>query len=124
MFDRSQLQRPPRDNDRQHVERARAAAEALFKPKRQVTDQLAAKGPPTPDASARQPRVLSISAAAPVRREELAAPVRPEPHASAEIPGSQFARIRAWVKYGMTAQQVAEVYGVAADEIERILRKV
>ena len=40
-----------------------------------------------------------------------------------EIPSSQFARIRAWAKYGMTAAQVAGVYGVAVDAIERILRQ-
>jgi hypothetical protein len=123
LFDRSQLQHPPRDNDRQHITRARAAAEAIFKPKWQVTGQPAAESPPPADASARQPRVLRISAAAPVRREELIAPVRPEPQAS-EIPEPQFAPIRAWVKYGMSAQQVAEVYGVAVDKIDRILRKV
>ena len=38
------------------------------------------------------------------------------------IPASQVARIRAWVKYGMTVRQVAHVTGIAADEIERILR--
>ncbi len=40
-----------------------------------------------------------------------------------EIPISQFARIRAWVEYGMTAAQVTEVYGVAVGVIERILRQ-
>jgi len=40
-----------------------------------------------------------------------------------EIPASQFARIRTWVKYGMTVFQVAQVYGVTVEEIERILRK-
>ena len=39
-----------------------------------------------------------------------------------EIPRSQFGRIRAWAKYGMTAAQVAAVYGVAVDVIQRILR--
>jgi hypothetical protein len=39
------------------------------------------------------------------------------------VPSSQFARIRAWVSYGMTAAQVAGVYGVAVDAIERILRQ-
>jgi len=60
------------------------------------------------------------------------APVRPEGHEepasstrqfTVEIPRSQFACIRAWVKYGMTARQVADVYGVAVGEIERILWK-
>ena len=36
---------------------------------------------------------------------------------------SQFARIRTWVEYGMTAAQVAAVYGVAVDVIKGILRK-
>jgi len=40
-----------------------------------------------------------------------------------QIPRSQFARIRTSVKYGMTAAQVAGVYGVAVDVIERILRR-
>jgi hypothetical protein len=37
------------------------------------------------------------------------------------IPRSQHARIRTWVEYGMTASEVAEVYGTAVGEIERIL---
>jgi hypothetical protein len=39
------------------------------------------------------------------------------------IPASQFARIRTLVKYGMTIPQVAQVCGVAVEEIERILRE-
>jgi hypothetical protein len=39
-----------------------------------------------------------------------------------EIPRSQFVRVRTLVKYGMTVAQIAKVYGVAADEIARILR--
>ena len=40
-----------------------------------------------------------------------------------EIPVSQLARIRTWVKYGMTVSQVAQLYQVTVEEIERILRK-
>ena len=47
----------------------------------------------------------------------------PQPPVSGEIPASQLARIRTWVKYGMTVAQVAKVYGVPVDEIERVLRK-
>jgi hypothetical protein len=61
---------------------------------------------------------------APVRHEEGEAPVSSEQPMTPEIPSSQCARIRAWVKYGMTAAQVAGVYGVAVDAIERILRQV
>ena len=39
------------------------------------------------------------------------------------IPASKFARIRTWVKYGMAVSQVAQVYGVTVEEIQRILRK-
>jgi DNA-directed RNA polymerase specialized sigma24 family protein len=39
------------------------------------------------------------------------------------IPRSHFARVRTWVEYGLTASQVAQVYGVSVGEVERILRK-
>jgi hypothetical protein len=37
------------------------------------------------------------------------------------IPASQFGRVRALANYGMTQAQVAELYGVGVDEIERIV---
>jgi len=43
--------------------------------------------------------------------------------ATAVIPASQFGRIRALASYGMTRAQVAELYGVGVDEIERIVRQ-
>lgn len=55
-----------------------------------------------------------------VRHDQVKAPIERMPP---EIPRSQFARIRTWVKYGITAAQVAGVYGVAVDVIERILRQ-
>jgi hypothetical protein len=39
-----------------------------------------------------------------------------------EIPVSQFGRIRALTKYGMTQAQVADLYEVTIDEIDRIIR--
>jgi predicted transposase YdaD len=39
------------------------------------------------------------------------------------IPASQFGRVRALASYGMTQAQVAELYGVGVDEIERIIRQ-
>jgi len=50
-------------------------------------------------------------------------PSRVRASVTPEIPSAQFARIRAWAKYGMTAAQVAGIYGVAIDVIERILRR-
>ncbi len=50
-------------------------------------------------------------------------PARPAPPARRAIPRSQFAGIRTWVKYGMTVTEVAEVYGAAVGDIERVLRQ-
>ncbi len=112
----------PRGDDRERINRARQTAEALFTPKRQATEQLVS-GSQQADQSARKPRVLGISPPAPNRLAEVKAPVSPEPQTTREVPRSQFPRIRSWVKYGMTAAQVAEVYGAAIDDIERILRQ-
>jgi hypothetical protein len=40
-----------------------------------------------------------------------------------EIPASQHGRVRALTSYGMTREQVAELYRVTVDEIERIQRR-
>jgi len=40
-----------------------------------------------------------------------------------KIPASQFGRVRALAGYGMTSSQVAELYGVGIDEIERIISR-
>jgi hypothetical protein len=77
----------------------------------------------TAEQPARKPRVLPMLSPAPVRNEEVAAPVDHEPRTTREIPWSHHARIRTWVNYGMTVPQVAEVYGVAVGVIERILRQ-
>ncbi|HJU18089.1 MAG TPA: hypothetical protein VJ770_16675 [Stellaceae bacterium] len=47
----------------------------------------------------------------------------PLPSARSAIAASQVARIRVWVKYGMTVSQVAEVFGVPIGEVERVLRR-
>jgi hypothetical protein len=120
---RSQQQHHFGGDDRQQITRAREAAEALFRPKRQVMEPSVPETPPAATLSARKPRVLTIASPAPVHHEERAAPVSAKQQMTPEIPRSQFDRIRTWVKYGMTAPQVAEVYRVAVGEVERILRK-
>ena len=40
-----------------------------------------------------------------------------------EILASQFGRVRALTSYGMTRVQVAELYGVTVEEIEKIVRR-
>jgi hypothetical protein len=114
--------------DREQNTRARQAAEALFAPKRQPTEQSSREAQSSRETAApasepvRRPRVLAISPAAPSPPQERPAePTSPKEQVASKIPKSQFARIRAWQRYGMTAQQVAEVYGVSVGEIERIV---
>jgi hypothetical protein len=118
----SRQQQPhPRGDDRERITRARQAAEALFTAKPPVSEALDLA---PADQSARKPRVLRIvSPAAPVRHEQLETPASREPQTPRQISRSQFARIRTLVKYGMTASQVAEVYGVPIADIARILRQ-
>jgi len=122
LYNQSQQQHHHRGDDRQQITRAREAAEALFRPKRQPIEASVPEPPPAVVSSARKPRVLAIASPTPVHVEREA-PVSAKQQMAPEIPRSQFARVRTWVKYGMTAPQVAEVYGVAVDEVERILRK-
>jgi len=111
----------PRVDDRERTTRARQEAEALFTPKRQITEQVS-DSPPA-DQSARKPRVLAISRTEPIRHEEVEATASSHQQTAPEIPRSQFARIRALATHGMSPAQVAELYGVAIGVIQSILRK-
>ena len=119
MRNSQQLRHYDRGDDREGTTSAREAAEALFTPKSQVSEQPDSLSPAEP--SARKPRILSALRPSPVRREQGEAPARSQERLTTEIPSSHFARIRAWVEYGMTAAQVAGIYGVAVDVIESIL---
>ena len=113
----------PRGDDRERITRARQAAEALFAPKPQVTEQSVLGSLPAADQSARKPRVLATSPPPPVplEVEQVETPVSPREQVRPEIPVSKFVHIRTLVKYGMTVSQVAEVYGVAVGAIQRVL---
>jgi hypothetical protein len=111
----------PRDHDRARITNARRAAEELFKPKPQAPRGTAPNALSPGEQSPRERRILAISPAAPIRGAPVETSV--SPNQPPEIPVSQFARIRTWVKYGMTVSQVAQIYGVTVEEIERILRK-
>ena len=103
---------------------AHQAAEALFSPKRQMAEPSTLATGFAPDQTARRPRILSASSAQPNRPGETngaVAPVPPKPRE--QIPATHAARVRTWLKRGMTTPQVAKVYGVTVDEIERILQK-
>jgi hypothetical protein len=123
LLNHRQQHHPPRGNDLERITSARQTAEALFTPKRQPVEPSVSHSVPSAERPAWKPRVLRVSSPAPVRNEEVAAPVDPEPRTTRHIPRSHHARIRTWVKYGLTIPQVAEVYGVAVGVIERILRQ-
>jgi hypothetical protein len=65
-----------------------------------------------------------------MKAEKIEAPVEPSPirrrpeasRKTNEIPASQLGRVRALTNYGMTRAQVAELYGVNVEEIDRICR--
>jgi hypothetical protein len=119
---RHQQQRQFRGDDREQMMRARHAAEALFTPKPQLDVQPVPD--PAQDIEARKPRVLPILPPAPIRQETVNASATSEPATVlVEIPAEKSARLRTLVKYGMTISQVAEVYQVPIETIERMLRK-
>jgi hypothetical protein len=113
----------PRNDERERITRARRAAEALFTSNRQVIKLSLSGSSPSVDQAARKSRVLKALSPTTASHEESRAPVDSEQQILPAIPKSQFARIRTWVEYGMTAAQVAAVYGVAVDVIEGILRQ-
>jgi hypothetical protein len=120
--------------DREKIDRARKNAEDLFKPRPQLkpadrpalTESSDLSTQPQPR---RQPRIFRVAPAPPPKTANVEAPAQPKPpqrrraggRESRAIPSSQFGRIRALASYGMTQAQVAELYDVSVDEIERIV---
>jgi hypothetical protein len=116
--------------------RARQLAEDLFKPRQQTTraegltslSDAASSGEQQPR---RQPRIFAI----PPQMPTSAAKVEPLTdqkqirgraavrHETREIPASQHGRVRALTSYGMTREQVADLYGVTIEEVERIMSR-
>jgi hypothetical protein len=119
-------------NNRDKLDRARQAAEALFKPTQESKDTelpeaTGSNAGSTEQQSKRQPRIFTIPPQRPATAE---AETPPEPKSSPRepamrrrgaVPPSEIGRVRALATYGMTKAQVAELYGVSVDEIERIL---
>ena len=114
-----QEHRYSRGDDRERITRARQAAEALFTEKPPV--RVPSVQDTAADQSVRKPRVLR--AIVPNRRDGPGhAPIAAELTAARAIPGADVARIRTWIKYGMTTREVAQIYRVTVDEVERALR--
>ncbi len=122
-------------NGREKINHAREAAEALFKPSQQTRHAAVPASAPDVAPSAehepqRQPRIFVIPPQPPMSAAKVEAPVEPKPirrrpeasRKTNEIPASQLGRVRALTNYGMTRAQVAELYGVNVEEIDRICR--
>ena len=122
LLDEPRRQHLAGNDERQRTTRAREAAEALFAPKPSTPKTLRTKGPPSARLPEHKPRVLSISPPQPAAREEADPAMPLTSRVPSGIHGSEIARIRAWLKYGMTIAQAAAVYETTVDEIERALR--
>jgi hypothetical protein len=114
----------PFDDDRERFARRRPAAEPVFRSKRPVTELSVSDALVPADESRRRRRVLETLSTEPVDHEAaVETPVSSEQPITPEIQASQFRRVRTWAKYGITVPQIAQTYGVAVGEIERILGK-
>jgi hypothetical protein len=137
--ERNLLSEPSSDPhaDRDRIDKARRDAEELFKPKPQFRSADPPAGaeasvPPAGGQLERRPRIFHIPPLVPMRAAQDETPALPKKSQrrqlegrrdSGVIPASQFGRVRALASYGMTRAQVAELYGVSADEIERIIKQ-
>jgi hypothetical protein len=123
-------------NDRERINRARQDAEDLFKPKQLTARSQVPISAPDGASSAesqprRQPRIFTIPPVEPMNTARVEPAAEPKQirataaigRETREIPASQFGRVRALTNYGMTHAQVAELYGVTVDEIDRIIRR-
>ena len=133
-----ETERQPSDagSDRERIDRARQNAENLFRPRQQASIADAPASAANGSSSVahrpqRQPRIFMIPPAASMSAAKVKAPARPQPmrrqrtvgRKIREIPVSRFGRVRVLASYGMTWAQVAELYAVGVDEIERIIRR-
>jgi hypothetical protein len=123
-------------NGREKIDRARQAAEQLFKPTQRTAGVdlpvSAQNGPDGPVSSEqpprRQPRIFVTPPRVPmIAPVESAVEAEPVAHKTVTrrrartVPPAQVGRVRALTTYGMTPAQVAELYGVTVGEIERIV---
>ena len=130
-------------NSREKISRARQAAEDLFRHDSPATPRVSEPqvsdpqvsvsspkdGPPAEQQPRRQPRIFTIPArlptSAPAEAPRPAQPIRRRAvvrRPAGTVPPTQIGRIRALATYGMTPAQVAELYGVTTEEINRILK--
>jgi hypothetical protein len=123
--------------DRERIDGARQAAEELFRPKRELASVGVTPSPNPPATSEeqlpRRPRVISIQPVTRANPSVREPPTEPTPGATSavvqqrtpmrQIPASQLGRVQALTSYGMTPRQVAELYKVPIEEVERVRRR-
>ena len=121
-------------NNRDKITRARRAAEDLFKPTQKTTSpEFAAPASgalSTGQQVRRQPRILatrppvapSVKTEKPAEPKQMRRVIAPQRNTGA-VPSSQVGRVRALTTYGMTRAQVAELYDVTIEEIDRIVKR-
>jgi hypothetical protein len=118
---------------REQAAKAREAAEALFQPRQPAVRREApiavANAPSAAEhAPARAPRILAARSPMPARDEPIARGATATPkrkRAASErrlkkIPSSHHGRIRTLATYGMTLEQLAELYDAPVSDIEKI----
>jgi hypothetical protein len=121
-------------DDRAQVTKAREAAEALFRPNKvertEAPTSASVATSPTEHPAPRVPRIIPMPSTTPVIEGTVAPSTDPTPKSRrevirrrAEVPASQHDRVRALAGYGMTVDEVAELYGVQVGAIERIVGK-
>jgi hypothetical protein len=110
------------ERDREGKVGARQAAEALFAAKPRISDQPDSDVEHQPGA-ARKPRVLRAMTPGPIHEEAVGAAIAGEGRAPLELPAGKAAQLGTLAKYGMTVTQLAELHGVPAETIRRLLRK-
>lgn len=106
----------------EQARQARETADAVFRPKPQTARA------DDKSATARVPRILTVSQPEPGMAHAPEALAEPQARASAqevpEIPEAEYRRIYTLATYGMTIKEVAGLYGVDARKIEQIVAKL
>jgi hypothetical protein len=120
-------------DDREQINKAREAAEALFAPKKQLERMEAPTSTPSSplqieQPALRAPRIIAIPSTMPVAEEIVGPSTDPKPKSRRElrmrrvkVPATQHDRVRTLARYGMTLGEVADLYGVSLNVIERIV---
>jgi hypothetical protein len=123
-------------DDREQTNKAREAAEALFRPNKHLERAEVPTSSPSAllhveQSAPRIPRIIAVPSTMPVTDKTVAPPSDPKPKLRGtaskrriKVPAAQHDRIRALTGYGMTVEQVADLYGVTPREIRQIVEAV